>query len=149
MLPGLSPQEDGKPVLRIPSTQSIKNKSHASGHSKSKMPRRDPSTQSIKDNTKANGHTNPRPQFRSRNNERRCPHAQQKPAAPCGMHQRSLRLRALLPDHSRCGAVRYGGAGMPGAYRHPVQAYGLSPLHLSGFHPPSGGVPGGLGGAGV
>ena len=74
--PGLSPQEDGKPVLRIPSTQSIKNKSHASGHSKSKMPRRIPSTQSMKDNTKAKGHTNPRPQFRRRNNERRCPHGE-------------------------------------------------------------------------
>ena len=112
MLPGLSPQDSGKPLLRGWSAQSIKDNTQGNGR-RSKTPLRIPSTQSMKDNTKANGHTNPRPQFRRRNNERRCPHAQQKPAATCGMHQRSLRLRALLPDHSRCGAVRHGVQACP------------------------------------
>ena len=54
--PGLSPQDSGKTLLRGWSTQSIKNKSHASGHSMSKMPGRDPSTQSIKDTPEKDGH---------------------------------------------------------------------------------------------
>ena len=53
--PGLSPQDSGKPVLRVPSTQIIKNKSQANGH-KGKPVLRRWSTQSIKEHRKGTGH---------------------------------------------------------------------------------------------
>ena len=54
--PGLSPQDSGRWVMRAPSTQIIKNKSQANGHSGKTLLRKR-STQTIKDHTKENGHS--------------------------------------------------------------------------------------------
>ncbi|WP_462283425.1 hypothetical protein, partial [Ruminococcus champanellensis] len=55
--PGLSPQDIGKTLLRIWSTQSIKNKLKANGH-KGKLVLRVPNTQSIKENPQKTDHSN-------------------------------------------------------------------------------------------